>query len=175
MVILRTRWYSAVQWRLFCYKFLASRVTTPARFCSSIPSPIQIHGLDHLVLTVRSVPDSLAFYSRVLGMEVVTFQGNRKALRFGSHKLNLHQAGQEVEPKALRPTPGSVDLCLVTHTPLPAVTRHLQGCGVTVEQGPVMRTGAVGPITSVYFRDPDGNLIEVSNYDRRAGDATGKQ
>ncbi|KPP70666.1 hypothetical protein Z043_110489, partial [Scleropages formosus] len=90
--------------------------------------------------------------------------GNRKALCFGKQKFNLHEAGKEFEPKALWPTPGSVDLCLITSTPLATVAAHLQACGVTVEEGPVLRSGAVGPITSLYFRDPDHNLIEVSNY-----------
>jgi catechol 2,3-dioxygenase-like lactoylglutathione lyase family enzyme len=105
------------------------------------------------------------FYVRVLGMEPVTFGAGRRALRFGRHQLNLHQAGRELEPKARRPTPGSADLCLVTTTPLDRVLGHLRAHGVPVEEGPVPRTGATGPITSVYFRDPDGNLVEVSTYD----------
>ncbi|KAM9391165.1 glyoxalase domain-containing protein 5, partial [Salvelinus alpinus] len=96
--------------------------------------------------------------------------GNRKALCFGKQKLNLHQVGQEFEPKALRPTSGSADLCLITSTPLAAVATHLQACGVEIEEGPVERSGAVGPITSLYFRDPDHNLIEVSNYNRPTKD-----
>ena len=91
--------------------------------------------------------------------------GNEFALRFGRHKLNLHQAGHERAPKARRPTPGSVDVCLVTTTPLARLVAHLRACDVQVEEGPVARTGATGPITSVYVRDPDGNLIEVSTYD----------
>ncbi|KAI1898939.1 hypothetical protein AGOR_G00077550 [Albula goreensis] len=126
--------------------------------------PVKISHLDHLVLTVKSIPDTLAFYSKVLGMDIVTFKGSRKALGFGQQKLNLHQAGQEFEPKALHPTPGSADLCLITDTPLPKVAEHLQACGVAVEEGPVERTGAFGSIISLYFRDPDRNLIEVSNY-----------
>ncbi|XP_066571434.1 glyoxalase domain-containing protein 5 isoform X2 [Amia ocellicauda] len=152
----------AIRWT-GVYKLVRSGLPA-VRFCSSSPKPVRICSLDHLVLTVRSVPESLAFYSSVLGMEVITFQGDRKALLFGSQKLNLHQAGQEWDPKALCPTPGSVDLCLVSDTPLATVEQHLQACGVAVEEGPVARTGAVGPITSLYFRDPDGNLIEVSNY-----------
>ena len=85
--------------------------------------------------------------------------------RFGGHKLNLHQAGRELEPKARRPTPGSADVCLVTTTPLDRVVAHLRACRVPVEEGPVARTGATGPITSLYCHDPDGNLIEVSTYD----------
>ncbi|XP_030622580.1 glyoxalase domain-containing protein 5 [Chanos chanos] len=138
--------------------------TGPAavRFKSSCP--VQISHLDHLVLTVRNMTKTIDFYSSVLGMEVVTFKGGRKALSFGEQKFNLHEVGKEFEPKARTPTPGSADLCLITKTPLTTVAAHLQACGVTVEEGPVMRTGAVGPITSLYFRDPDNNLIEVSNY-----------
>ncbi|NXP16305.1 GLOD5 protein, partial [Scytalopus superciliaris] len=128
------------------------------------PPSCFIQRLDHLVLTVKSIEDTVAFYSKVLGMEVVTFKGNRKALRFGNQKFNLHEAGKEFEPKARHPVPGSADLCLVTQEPLEKVLDHLKACGVVVEEGPVARTGAVGPITSIYFRDPDGNLIEVSRY-----------
>ncbi|KAK3535455.1 hypothetical protein QTP70_016877 [Hemibagrus guttatus] len=185
-----------------------------ARLKSSCP--VQISHLDHLVLTVRDVKRSTDFYSSVLGMGVVTFKGNRKALSFGEQKLNLHEVGKEFEPKANNPVPGSADLCLITKTPLETVAAHLKGnrkalsfgeqklnlhevgkefepkannpvpgsadlclitktpletvaahlkeCGVKIEEGPVERTGAVGPIKSLYFRDPDHNLIEVSNY-----------
>ncbi|CAL9706853.1 unnamed protein product [Knipowitschia caucasica] len=129
-------------------------------------SPVAVTRLDHLVLTVRSVPYTIHFYSAVLGMEVITFKGNRKALGFGQQKLNLHQLGQEFEPKAKHPTPGSADLCLITTTPLADVAAHLHICGVRIEEGPVERTGAMGSITSLYFRDPDDNLIEVSNYNQ---------
>lgn len=98
-------------------------------------------------------------------MDIVTFGDGRKALSFGGNKINLHPYGHEFEPKAAHPTPGSGDLCLITSVPIPDVLTHLQTSGVTVIEGPVKRTGAVGPITSVYFRDPDSNLIEVSNYD----------
>ncbi|KAM3612854.1 uncharacterized protein V6R79_015613 [Siganus canaliculatus] len=128
--------------------------------------PVEVSHLDHLVLTVKSVPDTINFYTSVLGMEVVTFKGNRKALGFGQQKFNLHQLGQEFEPKAKSPTSGSADLCLITKTPLAAVAAHLKVCGVEIEEGPVERTGAVGTITSLYFRDPDHNLIEVSNYNQ---------
>lgn len=124
---------------------------------------MQIDSLDHLVLTVADVEATCTFYQRVLGMEVVTFGAGRKALAFGAQKINLHQAGREFEPKAQRPTPGSADLCFLTSVPLPQVQAHLAACGVTVSEGPVQRTGAQGPILSVYFRDPDLNLIEVSN------------
>lgn len=125
---------------------------------------VVIDGLDHLVLTVRDLPATVAFYTRVLGMTEVTFGQGRKALRFGTQKINLHEAGREFEPKAAAPTPGSADLCFVTRTPLADVLAHLAAQGVPVEEGPVPRTGAVGLIASVYVRDPDGNLIEISNY-----------
>ncbi|XP_069505040.1 glyoxalase domain-containing protein 5 [Ambystoma mexicanum] len=132
--------------------------------------PFRIHQLDHLVLTVKSLESTINFYSRVLGMEVITFKGNRKALCFGNQKFNLHESGKEFEPKAQRPTPGSIDLCLITKTPLSRVLEHLEACGVPVEEGPVARTGAVGEITSIYFRDPDHNLIEISNYSEEDSD-----
>jgi catechol 2,3-dioxygenase-like lactoylglutathione lyase family enzyme len=125
---------------------------------------MEIDRIDHVVMTVRSVEATSAFYTRVLGMHAVTFAGGRKALRFGRQKINLHEAGREFEPKAAQPTPGSVDLCLVTATPLADVIAHLRACDVAIVEGPVDKTGATGPIRSVYFRDPDRNLIEVSNY-----------
>jgi catechol 2,3-dioxygenase-like lactoylglutathione lyase family enzyme len=124
---------------------------------------VRIDSLDHLVLTVADVETTCAFYRRVLGMEVVTFAGGRKALAFGRQKINLHPHGREFEPKAHRPMPGSGDLCLLTTTPVDEVAAHLVAEGVTIIEGPVQRTGATGAILSVYFRDPDGNLIEVSN------------
>ncbi len=125
---------------------------------------MKIDRIDHFVLTVRDVDATCAFYARVLGMETVTFAGGRRALSFGSQKINLHLAGREFEPKAHRPTPGSGDFCLVTKVPLDEVIAHLESCGVAILEGPVARTGALGPIRSVYFRDPDENLVEVSNY-----------
>lgn len=126
---------------------------------------MNIQRLDHLVLTVEDIEVTCAFYTQVMGMDVVTFGAGRKALAFGPHKINLHQRGREFEPKAHAPTPGSADVCLITETPMDEVLTHLAACGVPVLQGPVPRTGALGPITSVYFRDPDHNLIEVSRYD----------
>jgi catechol 2,3-dioxygenase-like lactoylglutathione lyase family enzyme len=125
---------------------------------------MKIDALDHLVLTVADVDATCAFYERVLGMQTITFDEGRKALAFGAQKINLHQHGHEFEPKAERPTPGSADLCFITGTPLTQVIHHLQECGVSVLEGPVPRTGARGPIMSVYFHDTDSNLIEVSNY-----------
>ncbi|MDA3877450.1 MAG: VOC family protein [Halothiobacillus sp.] len=125
---------------------------------------MQIDSLDHLVLTVADIDETVAFYTKVLGMGVVTFGAGRKALTFGSQKINLHQQGKEFEPKAERPTPGSADLCFLTAEPLPAVIAQLNDCGVPVIEGPVKRTGAQGPILSVYIRDPDENLIEIANH-----------
>ncbi|MBX4932833.1 MULTISPECIES: VOC family protein [Rhizobium] len=124
---------------------------------------IRIDHLDHLVLTVADIAATCDFYARILGMSVETFAEGRKALKFGRQKINLHQAGHEFEPKAKHPVPGSGDLCFITETPLADVISHLQASGVAVEEGPVERTGATGRLRSVYFRDPDGNLIEVSH------------
>ncbi|MGA8259284.1 MAG: VOC family protein [Arenicellales bacterium] len=126
---------------------------------------MNIERFDHVVLTVKDVDATCAFYSRVLGMKVSTFAGDRKALSFGNQKINLHQHGREFEPKAKHPVPGSADLCLITAVPMAEVLDHLRASGVDILEGPVRRTGAMGPITSVYFVDPDGNLLEVSNYD----------
>ena len=125
---------------------------------------MKVERLDHLVLTVRDVSATCAFYARVLGMTEITFGAGRKALAFGSQKINLHLYQHEFEPKAASPVPGSADLCFVTATPLTQVIAHLQASDVAILEGPVARTGALGPIMSVYFRDPDGNLIEVANY-----------
>lgn len=124
---------------------------------------MQIEHLDHLVLTVADIPTTCDFYARVLGMRPVTFAGGRTALAFGRQKINLHPHGGEFEPKAARPTPGSADLCFLVATPLEQAIAHLQACGVPIEEGPVARTGATGPIRPVYLRDPDRNLIELSN------------
>ncbi len=127
---------------------------------------MQIDRIDHIVITAHDIERTLDFYSRVLGMEPITFAGGRRGLAFGRQKINLHQAGREFEPKALKPHPGSMDLCFITETPLEEVISHLKAEGVAIAEGPVPKTGALGPMTSVYFRDPDGNLIEVSNYPR---------
>jgi len=124
---------------------------------------MHIDRLDHLVLTVHDIAATCAFYMRVLGMEVETFAGSRKALKFGSQKLNLHQKGREFEPKALHPTPGAIDLCFLTTVPLDKVIAHLRACQVPLVEGPVRRTGATRPLLSVYIRDPDQNLIEIAN------------
>jgi len=125
---------------------------------------VKIDHLDHLVLTVADIDVTVDFYVRVLGMTEHTFGGGRKALVFGPSKINLHAVGNEFEPKAAHPTSGSADLCFVAADPLSDVSAHLTACGVAIEEGPIDRTGAHGPIRSVYVRDPDHNLIELSNY-----------
>ncbi len=128
---------------------------------------ISIEAIDHIVLTVNDIEATCAFYARTLGMRVTTFAGGRKALLFGRQKINLHQHGREFEPKAANPAPpGQADLCFVTAAPLAEVIEHLHLNGVEFPDGPVRRTGAAGAVMSVYFRDPGGNLIEVSNYQR---------
>ena len=125
---------------------------------------MRIGRVDHFVLTVASIEATCAFYRDVLGMEVVTFAGGRRALSFGAQKINLHEVGREFEPKAARPAAGSGDFCLIAETPLDEVIAELRARGIAIEEGPVSRTGATGPIRSVYFRDPDDNLVEIANY-----------
>lgn len=126
-----------------------------------------IDSLDHLVLTVRNIAATVAFYEQALGMRHVRFttaDGQvRSALAFGRQKINLHQAGHEFDPKARHPTPGSGDLCFLTRRPLDEVAEHLRQRQIAVIEGPVRRTGATGPLLSLYVRDPDGNLIEIAN------------
>ena len=122
-----------------------------------------VRAIDHFVLTCADVDATIAFYERVLGMTAETFAGGRRALSFGGQKINLHQAGAEFTPRARVPTPGSGDFCLLSDTPVEEVARHLESEGVAVIEGPVAKAGATGPLTSIYFRDPDGNLVEVSN------------
>jgi catechol 2,3-dioxygenase-like lactoylglutathione lyase family enzyme len=127
---------------------------------------VQISHLDHLVLTVASIERSSSFYARVLGMMPERFgtaEVPRHALKFGTQKINLHQVGAVVDRNVRHATPGSADLCLITVTPIDAVIAHLKQCNVPLIEGPVKRTGANGPIMSVYFYDPDENLIEVAN------------
>jgi catechol 2,3-dioxygenase-like lactoylglutathione lyase family enzyme len=125
---------------------------------------LRLDRLDHLVLTVANVEKTVAFYTGVLGLVEVSFSGNRKALVFGRQKINLHQKGAEIEPHARVPVPGSADLCFIAGTPLDGVIKILRQKAVPIELGPVERTGATGQMTSVYIRDPDFNLIEISNY-----------
>ncbi len=124
---------------------------------------IKISQLDHLVLTVKSIEVTCEFYSRVLGMETISFGDNRKALKFGNQKFNLHEVGKEFEPKAHKPCSGAIDLCLISNTPLDNIISHLKHHNILIEEGPIERTGATGKLLSVYIRDPDKNLIEISN------------
>jgi catechol 2,3-dioxygenase-like lactoylglutathione lyase family enzyme len=139
---------------------------------------INIQRIDHLVLTVRDIQVTCEFYTRILGMQVITFgdspkfngksispvTSQRTALQFGQQKINLHELGHEFEPKATYATPGSADICLITSTPLSQAREHIINCGVEIIEGIVTRTGALGKIDSIYLYDPDGNLIEISNY-----------
>jgi len=125
---------------------------------------MKIDSIDHVVLTVKDIGATCDFYSKVLGMDIVTFGEGRKALAFGSQKINLQQLGRESTLIAEKPTPGSADICFVTSVPLSEVIAHLNSSGVRLVGGPVERNGARGMMTSVYFRDPDLNLVEVSNY-----------
>jgi catechol 2,3-dioxygenase-like lactoylglutathione lyase family enzyme/ketosteroid isomerase-like protein len=132
---------------------------------------MSIGRIDHLVLTVRDVDATCDFYAKALGMDVVTFGAGRRALRFGAQKINLHQAGAGADGVATvagQPTPGSGDFCLITERPLDETVDRLRAAGVTIEQGPGTRSGALGPIESIYFRDPDRNLVEVSRYAKPA-------
>jgi len=123
-----------------------------------------LQGFDHVVLTVADIDATIRFYVEALGMEPVTFGEGRRALAFGRNKINLHEVGHEFAPRAQHPTPGSADLCLVTDDALDVVVERLGAHGIPIVEGPVDRTGALGPIRSVYVRDPDANLIEISVY-----------
>ena len=123
-----------------------------------------IDHLDHLVLTTRDETACMHFYGTVLGMRVETFGEGRKAFVFGAQKINLHIAGKEFEPKAQHPTPGALDLCFIASMALTQVMARLNAYGIPIECGPIARTGAQGPIRSVYVCDPDANLIEISEY-----------
>ncbi|MCG3878886.1 VOC family protein [Psychrobacter sp. Ps6] len=125
---------------------------------------MEISHLDHLVLTVSDIEKTCNFYNQVLNFEVVSFGNGRKALKFGKQKINLHQVGKEFEPKAKCPTKGSADLCFIAKTPLEMIVKHLNDFNIHIEAGPIQRTGATGNIISVYIRDLDDNLIEISNY-----------
>lgn len=125
---------------------------------------MEIHHLDHLVLTVADIDKTVDFYTHILGFQMVTFGDNRKALTFGNQKINLHQKGHEFEPKAEHPTSGSADLCFISTTDIHEVVEELKQKNVEIIEGIVDRTGALGKIRSVYVRDPDMNLIEISNY-----------
>lgn len=127
---------------------------------------MHIDRLDHLVLTVKDMEATVGFYTRVLGMEHVTFgKGQYHALAFGQQKINLHHAHAPIEPHADKALPGTGDLCLITTSPIEEVSAELRAAGVAIEVGPVPRRGALGRMMSVYFRDPDNNLVEVARYD----------
>lgn len=125
---------------------------------------MNITSIDHIVITVGNIEESIIFYTSVLGMTVETFANDRKALKFGSQKINLHEQGREFKPNALKALPGSQDLCFITNTNTKEAIKHVQNKGIEIIEGPVERTGAKGLIISFYFRDPDNNLIEVANY-----------
>jgi catechol 2,3-dioxygenase-like lactoylglutathione lyase family enzyme len=125
---------------------------------------MQIQRLDHFVLTVRDIGATCDFYQRVLGFEMISFGDQRTALRFGDQKINLHRRGAEIEPCAAVPTPGSADLCFIARTPVEDMIEWLDEMAVVIELGPVKRAGACGQIRSIYIRDPDNNLLELSNY-----------
>jgi catechol 2,3-dioxygenase-like lactoylglutathione lyase family enzyme len=125
---------------------------------------MKVDSLDHVVFTVKDIDATCQFYTKVLGMEIVTFSENRKALSFGSQKINLQLFGRESTLIASKPTPGAADVCFVTSVPLTDVIAHLKECAVALIAGQVERTGARGQMMSIYFRDPDGNLVEVCNY-----------
>ncbi|MDH5359380.1 MAG: VOC family protein [Gammaproteobacteria bacterium] len=124
---------------------------------------MQVLQLDHLVLTVKDIEMTKDFYRTILGMKSITFNQGRVALVLGDMKINLHQHGMEFEPKSCLPTPGSADLCFLTDTPLHEAMVHVRRFNIVIEEGPVERTGATGPICSFYIRDPDLNLLEISN------------
>ena len=130
----------------------------------TIASGPTVLRLDHLVLTCDDVATTVAFYQRIMRFEGVETDG-RWSLRFGQQKINLHQKGREIEPHALRATTGSGDLCFVTQAPLDQWLEHLLIEGVVIVEGPIAQAGALGPMQSVYLRDPDGNLVEISRYD----------
>ena len=120
-------------------------------------------SLDHMVVNISDMDRSCDFYARVLGAEIVEFGAGRKAVQIGNQKLNLHDTGARAAPIAQNPCVGGADLCILTETPISDVVQHLETLAVSIIDGPVERTGATGPIWSIYIRDPDGNLIEISN------------
>lgn len=131
---------------------------------------MKVERIDHLVLTVRDIKATCKFYGDILGMEVITFNHGRLALKFGNQKLNLREISNSFSPKALKPIPGAIDICFITSDPITIIIEHFKANQVKIVEGPVKRTGAIGSIVSVYVRDPDGNLIEISNYDSNSSD-----
>jgi len=126
---------------------------------------MEIDRFDHIVLTVKDIDQTTRFYTEVLGMEQVTFGDNRKALTFGNQKINLHEQNNEFEPKAKFPTCGSADICFISKTDIESVKLEIEQKGINILEGIVQRTGAIGKLRSIYLRDPDGNLIEISSYE----------
>ena len=125
---------------------------------------MNIVNLDHIVLTVRDIANTVEFYESVLVMSQEIYDDGRIALKFGNQKINLHEYGKEIEPKASQPIPGSEDLCFITDTKIEVAMESVKSKGIYILEGPVKRTGANGSIISFYFKDPDGNLIEIANY-----------
>ena len=126
---------------------------------------MRIERFDHIVLTVKDIDKTVRFYTEVLGMKMITFGENRKALTFGNQKINLHKKGKEFEPKAKVPTCGSADICFISNTKIETIKNEVEAKGIEIIEGIVSRTGAIGKIRSIYLRDPDENLIEISNYE----------
>jgi len=125
---------------------------------------MKVNKIDHLVLTTSDIEQTINFYTTILGMELISVEGGRKSLRFGTQKINLHEAGQEISPHAKHPLPGSTDLCFITETSIQQVVEHLHSSGITLLEGPTKRIGTTGPLLSIYIQDPDGNLLELSNH-----------
>ena len=154
--------------RLFahgCANFAQPLFHASQRLPGWLKAFVNISGIVHIVLTVQDIGATVNFYESVPGMTKDVFGEGRVGLKFGNQKINLHEFGNEFDPKAMVPKPGSEDLCLVTESRLEAAMVHVRGVGVEILEGPVRRTGAVGPMVSFYFRDPDGNLIEVASYE----------
>ena len=131
---------------------------------------MRVTGIDHIVITAADAERAVSFYERALGMRVKRPSRGPVALHFGSQKIHVHQAGSEFRPNARAAAPGTADICFTTDVPLAEMRAHLASCGVTLEVEKVIREGALGPMASIYFRDPDGNLLEVSNYGEAEGD-----
>ena len=125
---------------------------------------MKVIKIDHFVLTAEDIEQTINFYTTVLGMELISIEGGRKSLKFGTQKINLHKVGQEISPHAKHPLPGSTDLCFITDTPIHQVVEHLNSYEITILEGPAKRIGATGPLLSIYIQDPDDNLIEISNH-----------
>ncbi|CAL8089170.1 unnamed protein product [Orchesella dallaii] len=148
------------------FKSLVRTSSLDRSLIKGMAAQCKVSRLDHMVLTVVSLDKTINFYTDAIGMSVVKFGEGRKALQFGNQKINLHLAGREFKPHAKKPVPGSADLCFISEEPLVDWISKFKQLGIPIEEGPVKRTGAVGPINSVYVRDPDQNLIEISNYEK---------